>query len=123
MKKPMKSATILLIDDQESVRMVLKRVLENAGYQVAEAANGREGLNLFRATSPDLVITDLEMPDMDGLELFWELTSDFPDVKVIAMSGAPPELRAVKQLGARQTFEKPFDLQVLLRAVQYELRH
>ena len=120
----MKSATILIIDDQEPVRMLLKRVLEDAGYQVVEAANGRQGLECFRANPADLVITDLAMPEMDGLELILELTRAFLDVKVIAMSGvASEELQAAKLLGARHTFPKPFDLPMLLRAVQYELKH
>lgn len=120
----MKSATILVIDDQQSVRMILKRALEDAGYQVAEAANGRQGLDLFQATPADLVITDIAMPEMNGLELILELTRAFLDVTVIATSGAASdELQAAKLLGARHTFSKPFDLQVLLRAVQYELKH
>ena len=119
----MKPATILIIDDQESVRMLLKRGLESADYQVIEAANGRQGLDLFRATLADLVITDLAMPDMDGLELIWELTSEFLDVKVIAMSGGGPKVQAAERLGARYTLPKPFDLQVLLRAVHHELTH
>ena len=119
----MKSATILVIDEQESVRMVLRRALEDAGHQVAEAANGRQGLELFRATPADLVITDLAMPEMGGRELILELTRAFLDVKVIAMSGVDPELQAAKLLGARHIFQKPFDLQALLSAVQYELTH
>ena len=119
----MKSATILIIYDQESLRMVLKQALEDAGYQVAEAANGRQGLYLFRATPANLVITDLAMPEMGRRELILELTRAFLDVKVIAISGVPSELQAAKLLGARHTFQKPFDLQVLLRAVQDELKH
>ncbi len=120
----MKSATILIIDDQEAVRMLLKRVLEDAGYRVVEAANGRQGLDLFRATPADLVITDIAMPEMNGLELILELTRAFLDVRVIAISGVDSEeLQAAKLLGARHTFPKPFDLPVLLRAVQYELKH
>lgn len=120
----MRSATILIIDDQESVRMMLKRALEDAGYQVAEAANGRQGLERFRATPADLVITDLAMTEMNGLELILELTRAFLDVKVIAVSGdASDGLQAAKLLGARQTFPKPFDLSALLRAVDYELKH
>lgn len=120
----MRSATILIIDDQESVRMMLKRALEGAGYQIAEAANGRQGLECFRATPPDLVITDLAMPEMNGLELILELTRAFLDVKVIAMSGdASDGFQAAKLLGARQTFPKLFDLSALLHAVQYELKH
>ncbi len=117
-------ATILIIEDQAPVRTLLRRVLEGAGYQVCEAANGRQGLEQFHAQPADLVITDLEMPEMSGLEVILELTRAFLDVKVIAMSGvSPEELQKAKLLGARHTFPKPLDLQALLRAVQYELRH
>jgi len=106
------------------VRMLLARVLEDAGYQVYEAANGRLGLEWFRAQPVDLVITDLEMPEMNGLEVILELTRAFLDVKVIAMSGhSAIELSRAKLFGARQTFSKPLDLDALLHAVQYELQH
>lgn len=117
-------ATILIIEDQVSVRTLLTRVLEDAGYQVCEAANGRQGLERFYAQPVDLVITDLEMPEMNGLEVILELTRAFRDVKVIAMSGrAAHELSMAKLLGARQTIVKPFDLPTLLHAVQWELLH
>ncbi len=120
----MRPATILIIEDQAPVRTLLRRVLEEAGYRVEEAVNGREGLTRFRTQPADLVITDLAMPEMTGLEVILELTRAFLDVKVIAMSGASPdELQAARLLGARHTFPKPFDLPALLRAVQYELRH
>jgi CheY-like chemotaxis protein len=99
-------------------------VLEDAGYQVYEAANGRQGLEQFRAQPVNLVITDLEMPEMNGLEVILELTRAFLDVKVIAMSGrSAEELQKAKLLGARQIFPKPLDLPALLHAVQYELQH
>ena len=120
----MKPATILLIEDHTSVRTLLAQVLHEAGYAVCEAANGREGLEQFRAQSIDLVITDMEMPEMTGLELILELTRAFLDVKVIAMSGISTEdLQTARLLGARQTFPKPLDLRALLQAVQYELQH
>jgi CheY-like chemotaxis protein len=120
----MRPPTILIIEDHTSVRTLLARVLEDAGYQVYEAANGREGLERFRAQPVDLVITDLEMPEMTGLEVILELTRAFLDVKVIAMSGhSAHELSMAKLLGARQTFVKPIDLPTLLHAVQYELQH
>lgn len=120
----MKPATILIIEDQSSVRTLVRQVLEDAGYQVCEAANGREGLEQFRAQPVDLVITDLEMPEMNGLDVILELTREFLDVKVIAMSGvSPDELQKARLLGARHTFPKPLNLQTLLRAVQYELTH
>ena len=120
----MRPTTILIIEDHTSVRTLLARVLEDAGYQVCEAANGRQGLERFRAQPVDLVITDLEMPEMTGLEVILELTRAFLDVKVIAMSGhSVHELSMAKLLGARQTFVKPIDLSTLLHAVQYELQH
>lgn len=117
-------ATILVIEDHTSVRLFLARVLEEAGYQVYEAANGRQGLEQFHAQPVDLVITDLEMPEMDGLEVILALTRTFLNVKVIAMSGRSAEdLQKAKLLGARQIFQKPLDLHAVLNGVQYELQH
>jgi two-component system response regulator (stage 0 sporulation protein F) len=120
----MKSPSILVIDDQECVRMLLKLVLEGAGFQVSEATNGRQGLELFRERPSELVITDIAMPEMDGLDFILELTKAFLDIKVIALTGfSSEESQKAKLLGARQIIQKPFDTQALLRAVQYELRH
>ena len=118
------SATILIIEDQAPVRTLVRQVLEDAGYQVYEACNGREGLERFHAHPVDLVLTDLEMPEMNGLEVILALTQAFLDVKVIAMSGvSSDDLQKAKLLGARHTFSKPLDLPALLRTVQYELKH
>lgn len=118
------AATILIIEDHASVRTLLSQVLEDAGYQVYAAADGRQGLERFRAQPVDLVITDLEMPEMNGLELILELTRGFLDVKILAMSGcSAEELQKARLLGARHTFAKPLDLHALLHAVQYELQH
>jgi two-component system response regulator (stage 0 sporulation protein F) len=117
-------ATILVVDDHESLRRLLRVVLEGAGHEVLEASNGRYGLALYRERVADLVITDIAMPVMSGLELISELMSSFLDVKVIAMSGnldGMNELNVAKRLGARQTFQKPFDIHALLRAVENNL--
>ncbi len=120
----MRPATILIIDDHAAVRTLLARVLEDAGYQVWEAANGREGLERFRAHPVDLVITDLEMPEMNGLEVIVELTRLCVDVRVIAMSGlSGEELQQATLIGARRTLPKPLDLQALLQVVHSELQH
>ena len=119
-------ATILVIDDQEPIRVLLRAALEGDGHEVLEAANGLLGLERYRERAADLIITDLLMPEMNGLELMLELNRSFPHVKVIAMSGGlerKGELNAAKLLGARQTFHKPFDIRVLLDAVRYELAH
>jgi len=117
-------ATILIIDDDAPIRLLIRRVLEDAGYQVYEASNGRLGLEQFHTQPVDLVLTDLDMPELNGLEVIIALTRAFLDVKVIAMSGlSGDELQEAKLLGARQTLAKPLDLQTLLHVVRYELGH
>ena len=119
-------ASILIIDDEDPIRGLLRSVLETEGYEVTEAANGRIGLEQYRQKPTDLVITDILMPELNGLDLLLALTRDFLDAKVIAISGAGEEtnvLNGAKLLGARQTFKKPFDVPLLLGAVRYELAH
>jgi len=119
-------ATILIIDDDDLMRVLLRSAFEEAGYEVAEAANGLQGLELYRQRPTDLVITDIVMPEMNGLDLLLALTREFLNAKVIAISGAGGEknvLDVAKLLGARQTFQKPFSLPHLLGAVRYELEH
>jgi len=119
-------ATILVIDEEEPIRALLRIALEGAGHEVLEASNGRRGLALYRARSADLIITDLVMPEVDRLEMMLELTRNFLNVKVIALSagleGEAP-LHVAKLLGARQTIQKPFDMETVLSAVRYELAH
>jgi two-component system, response regulator, stage 0 sporulation protein F len=119
-------ATILIIDDEELVRTLLRSALEAAGYEVTEAANGQQGLALFRHRPTDLVITDIVMPELSGLDMLLELTREFLHAKVIAISGAGGEengLDVAKLLGARRTFQKPLSMSHLLDAVRYELEH
>jgi two-component system, response regulator, stage 0 sporulation protein F len=119
-------ATILIIDDEEIIRVLLRSSLEAEGYEVTEAANGREGLELYRQRPTNLVITDIVMPELNGLDMLLELTREFLHAKVIAISGAGEEknvLDVAKLLGARQTFQKPFSIPHLLEAVRYELEH
>jgi DNA-binding response OmpR family regulator len=119
----MKPSTILVIEDQASVRGLLVQILEEAGYQVYQAADGRQGLERFQAQPVDLVLTDLEMPEMSGLDVIVELTRTFLTVKIIAMSGHSAEkLQTARLLGARWSFAKPLNLPELLRAVEYELQ-
>ena len=119
-------ARILIIDDEESVRALLRSVLEAAGYEVVEAAHGRQGLERYRERPTDLVIVDMLMPVMSGLDMLLDLTREFLHAKVIAISGASGEqnvLDVAKLLGARQAFQKPFGMPLLLGAVRYELEH
>ena len=113
-------ATILIIDDEEPIRALLRTTLEGAGYEVTEAPNGRIRLELYRHRPTDLVITDKLMPEMNGLDMILELTRAFLNVKVIAISGAPDTenaLGAAKLLGVRHTLHKPFSMDALLKIV------
>jgi CheY-like chemotaxis protein len=115
------SPLILLIDDEESFRSVLKQVLQNAGYDVVEAANGAEGIRHFHEKPADMIITDIIMPEKEGIETIIELKKAYPDVKLIAMSGGgwygtDIDFDMAKKLGAH-TLNKPFALQELLDVV------
>lgn len=117
-------ATILVIDDEESIRNLLKEVLERANHRVLEASDGREGLRLYQQNKVDLVLMDILMPGTDGLEATLQLTREYLDAKVIAMTGAQGErnfLDVAKLFGARRVFEKPFNLDKLVEAINQEL--
>lgn len=119
-------ATILVIDDEQQVRTLLRQALTGAGYEVVEAKNGREGLKQYRKAPTDLVITDILMPDEDGLEATLELTREYPDAKVIAITGGSGDrnfLDVAKLFGARKTLTKPFELDRLLETVREELKN
>ena len=120
-------ASILIIDNEPGIRTLLRIVLEGAGHTVTEATNGREGVAQYRQQPVDLVVTDIHMPELSGLDLILKLTSEFLNVKVIAISGELGEdasaLDVAKRFGARQTLRKPFSLKALHSAVEYELVH
>jgi len=115
-------AHILIIDDDDDVRMNLREMLENEGYRVADASDGKKGMRLFRKSPADLVITDIFMPEQEGLETVKELRKDFPTVKIIVISGRgrldpEPYLEIAERFGADKTLAKPFRREDLLRAV------
>ena len=116
-------ARILVIDDEMSIRSLLRKVLERAGHQVAEAVDGEEGLALYRQAPTDLVITDVFMPRKDGVETIADLRRDDPEVKIIAMTAHGEResynfLRVAEALGAAHTLEKPFAIDDVLTAVK-----
>lgn len=116
-------ARVLIIDDEEQVRKLIREVLEEAGHEVVEARNGREGMKLYEANSTDVVITDLVMPEQEGLETITGLRRRFPAVKIIAISGAQQKLDldllyVAEKLGAIRTMEKPFEMQKLVALVK-----
>lgn len=109
-------ARILVIDDDESIRFLIRAVLEPEGYEVIEAENGYEGWLCYQAEPADLVITDMQMPVMDGLELLMKLRRAFPWVKVIAISGGRRPLEVARTF-TPHIFEKPFSLEEILDTV------
>jgi CheY-like chemotaxis protein len=116
-------ARILLIDDDAALRSLLSLTLTHFGHTVIEARHGKEGLRLFPHARADLVLTDLMMPEMEGIELMMELRKKQPPVKVIVMSGggrygAAEYLRMVTMMGAAKVLTKPFSQETLLAAIQ-----
>jgi two-component system cell cycle response regulator CpdR len=110
-------ARILVVDDDEAMRLLLRAVLERQGYEVVEAENGYEGLLCYHAEPTDLVITDMEMPVMNGLELLQALQHAVPPAAVIVISGNPHALTQARTL-TPHTFVKPFEPRQVLTAVQ-----
>ena len=113
---------ILIIDDDFLVRDMLERLVRKACYDVETAENGFHAMRLHRENPVDLVITDIIMPEKEGLETITELRSLFPSVKIIAISGGgrigPANyLKMAKMLGADRTFSKPFNPSELIAAV------
>lgn len=116
-------ARILVIDDEDGVRAIVREMLERAGYEVLDAPEGGKGLELLRERPVDLVITDLFMPEKEGIATIRELRRNFPNVKIIAMSGGGRTrnldiLSDAKRLGAARTLTKPFDPQEMLVTVE-----
>jgi CheY-like chemotaxis protein len=124
-EKPM--IRVLIIDDEPQIRSMLRLMLERDGYEVQEAPDGIEGIRIYRQNPVDLIISDLIMPNKDGIGMMIELKKEFPDIKIIAMSGGglnKPEgyLEGAKKLGAKRTLTKPIDRKELLRAVRDTLK-
>jgi YesN/AraC family two-component response regulator len=104
--------------------LLAAKILKQGGHCVTEACDGKEGLEKFRANQIDLVLMDVVMPTKEGLETIIELRRDFPDAKIIAMSGAihsESYLKIAGRLGASRTIDKPFNGDELLSAVNTAL--
>ena len=115
-------ALILLIDDDDSLRSMLRLTLTDSGHTVIEARNGREGLALFPHACADLVITDIVMPESEGFEVLMTLRDKQPPVRIIAISGgglqSPTDyLQMAKGMGAAKVLEKPFSNEALMAAI------
>jgi CheY-like chemotaxis protein len=121
--RPMPGKHILIADDEPLVRAYVRRVLEKAGYEVTEAEDGREAVRQVGDGNVQLVITDLVMPDQEGLETIQILRRKAPDVAIVAISGAfhPEYLDAARKLGAVVALSKPLTAKELLQAVSQAL--
>lgn len=114
---------ILVIDDDEAIRLALRKMLEGEGHEVVEATDGAHGMRLFRENPTDLVITDILMPEKEGFEVIRELRRDHPDIKIIAVSGSvsrggPDFLPQAGDMGASVTIPKPFSKAQVVGAVR-----
>jgi CheY-like chemotaxis protein len=115
--------SILVVDDDKYIRILLKKLFEQEGYAVQTAENGNSAVKSLYEKPADLVITDIIMPEKEGLETIMELRRDFPNLKLIAISGgglihANKYLKLAKLMGAQYTFSKPLSIIELKAAVR-----
>ncbi|MBN1869193.1 MAG: response regulator [Candidatus Omnitrophica bacterium] len=116
-------ARILVIEDDTRFREMLCRCLEHQGYKVVMASDGKEGVDLYRREPADLIITDVNMPEKAGTEVIFELQKDFPDVRIIAISGGSDHsesyLKDITVLSSvKHVFTKPLNLDKMFEAVK-----
>ena len=114
---------ILVVDDNDDIRSMLELLLRREGFDVAAARDGEEALALFAERPADIVVTDLFMPERDGIETIVALRERYPEAKIIAMSGwqsqrGPDYLAVAREIGALATLRKPFEPRELLRVVR-----
>jgi DNA-binding NtrC family response regulator len=116
---------VLVIDDGQDIREVMAAALQEAGYSVEQAADGEKGVECQRARPADVVITDIRMPNQNGYDMIAWLREQYPQVKVIAMTGGASSdmyLLAAREMGAHALLPKPFNIDQLLRIVGDVLR-
>jgi YesN/AraC family two-component response regulator len=115
-------ACVLVIDDQVHIRMIIGELLKQLGHTVYEASNGKEGMRIFCEKHPELVITDILMPEKDGLEVIMEIKNNNYDTKIVAISGGGivqgfDYLSTAKKLGADKVLKKPFEWDEFINVV------
>ena len=115
--------TILIIEDYEEIRTSLRDILTIEGYKVLEASDGAKGLAICRDNPVDVIVTDILMPNKEGIETIFELRRDYPNIKIIAISGggcisSKDCLAMAKRVGASHAFQKPLKINEIINAVQ-----
>lgn len=124
--KEIELAHILLIDDDNNARKVLRKMLERMGHTVTEAVDGSKGIKAYNKNEIDLVVTDIVMPEKEGIEMIFEMRRINPEVKIIAMSGggtlgSMEYLEMAEKLGARRSISKPIKYQDFLETIEETL--
>ncbi|MFX3624409.1 MAG: response regulator [Ectobacillus sp.] len=114
---------ILIVDDQYRIRILLNEVFQKEGYKTYQAANGFQAIDIVKKDKPDLVILDMKIPGMDGIEILKRLKEIEPDIKVILMTayGELDMIQEAKDLGALMHFAKPFDIDEMRKAVRQQI--
>lgn len=120
----MEDKKLLIVDDQNGIRILLMEVFSSEGYKTYQAANGKLALEIVRSESPDLVLLDMKIPGMDGLEILKHIKAVKPDTKVIMMTayGELDMIKEATELGALMHFTKPFDIDEMRIAVNMQLK-
>ncbi|MGF7050148.1 two-component system response regulator (stage 0 sporulation protein F) [Paenibacillus sp. DS2015] len=116
---------VLIVDDQNGIRILLMEVFSSEGYDMFQAANGRLALEVVQNNSPDLVLLDMKIPGMDGLEILKHIKEINAEIKVIMMTayGELDMIKEATELGALMHFTKPFDIDEMRVAVNTQLRN
>ncbi|GAB7387869.1 sporulation initiation phosphotransferase Spo0F [Bacillaceae bacterium] len=119
----MKPKKVLVVDDQYGIRVLLHEVFGKEGYETYQAANGKQALEIVQKENPDLVILDMKIPGMDGLEILKKIKKVNADIKVIMMTayGELDMIKEATELGALTHFTKPFDIDELREVVNRQL--
>ena len=115
---------VLIVDDQNGIRVLLMEVFSSEGYQTFQASNGKMALEIVKNESPDLVLLDMKIPGMDGLEILKRVKEINRDIKVIMMTayGELDMIKEATELGALMHFTKPFDIDEMRMVVNMQLR-
>lgn len=127
MQSPLSLPVVLVIDDDDMTRMACKKILAKEGYDVIEASNGADGLALYKQHKPEIVVTDILMPEVEGLETIHGILEQGEEVRIIAMSGGGSTqnmtyLKLAQHVGASCVLQKPLKPATLLEAVKGKRR-
>lgn len=125
----MSKGHVLIIDDEEIVRLSCHRILQPEGYKVRTAMSAAEGFTMLEEELPDIVLTDIKMPDTDGIEVLKRIKAQYPDIEVIMITGYHAIATAVStadvigKLGAFAYIEKPFAPDAIIRVIEKAMSH